>query len=125
MDKIYINQMSPEEIRKNIKPYKKIWKNNFTTNCYAFALGLDIPETRICYHAYQPGVISSTHHQAIENRFFSYDNLIEGINNDLDFLNIEAREILPDEKIAEDEFMNCFYNEDFDNYSLYAYWYYL
>ena len=29
------------------------------------------------------------------------------------------------QKIAEDEFMNCFYNEDFDNYSLYAYWYYL
>ncbi len=28
------------------------WKNNKTTNCYAFALGLDVPSKEICNFAY-------------------------------------------------------------------------
>lgn len=35
------------------------WENSFGTNCYAFALGLDVPENEICKNAYQPGVIAA------------------------------------------------------------------
>lgn len=33
------------------------WENAMDTNCYAFALGLDIPEDEIVKNAYQLGVI--------------------------------------------------------------------
>lgn len=36
------------------------WENAMDTNCYAFALGLDIPESDIIKNAYQLGVIGAT-----------------------------------------------------------------
>ena len=36
--------MKPEQIRKLIRLTDKTWKNDVNTNCYAFALGLDISE---------------------------------------------------------------------------------
>ena len=36
------------------------WENKSTSNCYAFALGLDIPEKKICEAAYVPGVMSGS-----------------------------------------------------------------
>ena len=48
---------------KNIKSLLSLkddgWINDFTTNCYAFALGLDIPENEICKNAYQLGFIAA------------------------------------------------------------------
>ena len=53
--------MSVENIRKLVGQqitYEN-WHNNFTTNCYAFAMGFDVSEEDICYHAYGLGYISS------------------------------------------------------------------
>lgn len=46
---------------KNLKKYIDLktdnWEYNKTTNCYAFALGLDIPENKITRRAYYGGYI--------------------------------------------------------------------
>lgn len=46
-------------IKSLISLKEDYWENYFTTNCYAFALGLDIPEYEICEKAYQLGVIGA------------------------------------------------------------------
>lgn len=102
MNSDYNLKMTPEQISDKINISKKRWFNKGTTNCYAYALGLDIPELKICYHAYQPGVISQNF-DLNNSELFSYETLINCINSDLDCLNIKAREIDPNEDIANDE----------------------
>ena len=46
-------------IRSLISLKEEYWENDFDTNCYAFALGLDIPESEIGKNAYQLGFIAS------------------------------------------------------------------
>ena len=96
-----MKESSSEKIRNSIEIYKTNWINMQTTNCYAYALGLDIPERQICRHAYQPGVMSGFNE--LENDFFSYKDLIKGLKNDLNYLRISAREIDPLESVDLDE----------------------
>ena len=103
MEVLYTNKMSAEEIQKKIIMYKKIWDTSYETNCYAFALGLDIPENQICYHAYQPGVISKYYYFPIEQQAIPYEVLINGIYKDLDFLRVSYRDINPEDQISKDE----------------------
>ncbi len=49
-----------KEIKNLISLREEYWENSFTTNCYAFALGLDIPEDEICKKGFQPGVMASS-----------------------------------------------------------------
>ena len=53
-------KMSINNIRKSMSYERKQldWKNIKTTNCYAYALGIDIPEQDICEYAYDLGGIS-------------------------------------------------------------------
>ncbi|MGM9877562.1 MAG: hypothetical protein ACI33S_02830 [Bacilli bacterium] len=51
--------MPIKEIRELISLREEFWENDFETNCYAFALGLDIPENDICKNAFQPGIIAA------------------------------------------------------------------
>ena len=44
--------MEYKDIRNNINLKLNNWKNIKTTNCYAFAMGLDIPYDKICSRAY-------------------------------------------------------------------------
>lgn len=48
------------KIKDLISLREDYWENDFDTNCYAFALGLDIPENEIMKDAYQLGVIGAT-----------------------------------------------------------------
>ena len=48
------------KIKDLISLREEYWENDFDTNCYAFALGLDIPENEIMKNAYQLGVIGAT-----------------------------------------------------------------
>ena len=50
-------KMSCEEIRQAISIKEDDWEYTQDTNCYAFALGLDIKENDIVKNAYQLGVI--------------------------------------------------------------------
>lgn len=52
-------KMSIKEIKQLISLREDYWEYNFDTNCYAFALGLDVPEEEIIKNAYKLGVIGS------------------------------------------------------------------
>lgn len=96
----YELKMSIEEIRNKINVYKKHWLHKYTTNCYAYALGLDVPEYKICYHAYQPGVMSGN--QKVDYDSFSYDDLIANIYTDFETLGIEVHKIYPLQEVNKD-----------------------
>lgn len=51
--------MDINTIKNSISLKEAYWENNFETNCYAFALGLDIPEKDIVSNAYTLGVMAS------------------------------------------------------------------
>ena len=85
-------KMSLNEIRGKIQMYPENWVNMYSTNCYAYALGLDIRQSDICDYAYQPGTISETTN-IFELKYFSYDMLIKGIESDLELLRIAYRSV--------------------------------
>ena len=94
--------MSLNEIRGRIQFYPEVWMNMYTTNCYAYALGLDISEDDICLNAYQPGTISNTSN-IVDCDIFSKRELISGIKGDLRSLGINYRRIRIDDEISDDE----------------------
>lgn len=96
-------KMTLSEIRGQIQMYPENWINVSTTNCYAYALGLDIKEDDICLNAYQPGTISKFCERGVPNKYLTCSNLIKAIEKDLKGLNISYREIEPQELIALDE----------------------
>lgn len=49
--------MDANKIKSLISLKSDDWENTVKTNCYVFALGLDVPENQICLSAYQVGVI--------------------------------------------------------------------
>jgi hypothetical protein len=49
--------LKKEDITSKIDLKCNNWENNLETNCYAFALGLDIRESNLVKYAYQPGSI--------------------------------------------------------------------
>lgn len=96
-------KISLEQLRKMINVNKDNWVNNTSTNCYAYALGLDIPSYEITDYAYDPGVISNSKIYLPSYKFFTYDMLINNIYSDLDALGIDIREIMPLENISDEE----------------------
>lgn len=91
--------MTLDEIKGQIQMYPENWINISTTNCYAYALGLDINEKNICHNAYQPGTISEFGGDC----FLTYTNLVKAIEQDLRFLDISYCEIEPQASITLDE----------------------
>ena len=90
-------------IRNSITLDKRIWENIFETNCYAYALGLDIAESEICDDAYAPGTISNSLKSLANQELFRYSELLECLYSDFDALGISYREVLPQEQIPADE----------------------
>jgi len=95
-------KMSLNKIRGSIQMYPENWINLTTTNCYAYALGLDINENNICISAYQPGTIAGINN-SINKKYLDYSVLIENIKKDLEALNIYYREIESKEQIKSNE----------------------
>lgn len=107
-------KMSLNEIRGKIQMYPENWVNMYSTNCYAYTLGLDIRQSDICDYAYQPGTISETTN-IFKSKYFSYDMLIKGIESDLELLQIAYRNVEEDEKLALNEWkIALFVDRDFD-----------
>ena len=106
-------ELSLNEIRGKIQVYPDSWVNIYDTNCYAYALGLDVCESSICRGAFIPGVISGVNSFDVFSKDFDYDSFIEGLENDFQLLNILYREIEPEEKIDADEWKVALY-VDFD-----------
>lgn len=89
--------MKPDQIRKLIRLTDKTWNNCIDTNCYAFALGLDICEWDIAPNAYQPGmifsIISNTSYFDVKKMSFEERMLL-----DLKILEIKCKETNPEDK---------------------------
>lgn len=114
---MYKLKMSPNEIRSQIQIKPKEWINLETTNCYAYALGLDINENDICEYAYQPGSISSkVANLIIHFNYFLYSVLIKNIEKDFETLGISYKEIEPDDEIQDDEWKIALFVEFYDKY---------
>ena len=89
------------------------WANRLTTNCYAYALGLDVPEKTICDYAYVPGVISDNENGIYYKYTFSLDELVECLESDFKFLGIEFREGVTPEELEEKEWLIALYVRNF------------
>lgn len=87
--------MSMDEIKSNISLIKDSWKNYSTTNCYAYALGLDLPEEKISENAYQVGIIGAQlfGFDYVDLRMMPYEDRLK---MDLFALEIELKEASPD-----------------------------
>ncbi len=96
-------KMSMSDLKRQIKMDKKNWKHILTTNCYAYALKLDVPERKIKTLAYAPGTMGSSSTNLAVQRYFTLDNLLENIQDDLLYLGIKFLEVDPLEEILPNE----------------------
>ncbi len=96
-------KMSVEEIRNKIDLNNLNWQHETTTNCYAYALGLDVNEDDIRQDAYIPGTIGGSDYYLPGFIIFSYEDFLQNLFLDLAFLGIDVREINLDEHLPEDE----------------------
>lgn len=108
-------KMSLNEIRGKIQMYPENWINMHTTNCYAYALGLDVRQSDICDYAYQPGTISDVANIS-KLEYFPYDMLIKGIESDLEFLKIAYRSIEEGEMLTLSEWKIALLVDGYDDY---------
>ena len=108
-------------IKDNINIYNKHWKHIFTTNCYAYALGLDMKEKDIRTNAYQPGVMSGNLYSVDRSKYFAYTSLLESIIKDMKTIGLEIREINSNEKISDDEWKIAVFTV-FHAYEFYSEW---
>lgn len=93
--------MTSDEIVEAINLNKKFWMHVLNTNCYAYALGLDVPEQKICPHAYEPGVMSGNN--KVLPHMYTYNTLLQNILADLNFLNISYKEVNPSYQTSDGE----------------------
>lgn len=83
-------------IKDLISLREEYWENDFDTNCYAFSLGLDIPEDEIIKNAYQLGVMGATVRQ-IPINVLKKLTFEERLILDLDVLDIKHRDSTVDD----------------------------
>ena len=89
-------KLNIEEIKSHICLTKDgEWNNRFGTNCYAFALGLDIPEKSFPFRAYQLGMFYVFQRGYNPNNFWFYP-YEERLEKDLKTLKIEFKEVDPE-----------------------------
>lgn len=96
-----------DEIRSQIVLKEHHWQNIRTTNCYAFALGLDVPGNRYDYH-FQLGDfycnITGAKYSEVKEKYTRLDRL----NMDLEALELEHEEADPNEQTI----INITYDEN-------------
>lgn len=83
-------------IKDLISLREEYWENSFDTNCYAFSLGLDIPEDEIIKNAYQLGVMGAAIKQIPINELKKL-TFEERLFLDLDGLDIKHQDSTVDE----------------------------
>ncbi len=107
-------EMSAEEIRKAIVLKNKNWHNIKSTNCYAFALGLDIDEEDIAPDAYQLGIMSYFINNYPNSTEWWEKSLSELLLMDLDTLRIYHCEVDPKEVVPDDCWKIAYMEADYD-----------
>ena len=108
-----------DNIKNMINLKNKFWIHFLSTNCYAYALGLDVSEKNIIDFAYQPGVISGSASALNNYKYFSYYDLLENIYADMERLDIDIRETDIEYKTRDYEWkialFTTFYSYKFDD----------
>lgn len=108
-------KLSLQELRTTIDVEKTGWNNIYNTNCYAYALGLDIAEKDIIDYAFVPGIMSGSKVDLSKRFTFSYEELIQNLYNDFELLGINYREINPNEIINDDEWKIALFTKPYWN----------
>lgn len=86
------------------------WVNNKTTNCYAFALGLDLNQDDICPYAFEIGTMYF-HFQNIRRHYIKQ---LERLKLDLETLNIIYQECAIDAPLNSDEWKIAYFSDTFE-----------
>ena len=85
-------KMSLDDAKKQLRfNPRNFWNNILSTNCYAYALGIDIPEKQIANRAYIPGTIGSITFGIHSDRLIKM-SLEERLYLDLNALDIKYSE---------------------------------
>lgn len=89
-----------KDLMKHIELKTDYWENPNTTNCYAYALGFDIPEYVIADGAYNLGTIGLIK-IGIDPKFRLYYDKETRLVKDLDALKFKYNEVSPDDEIKD------------------------
>lgn len=98
-------KMSLQELSDSIdidKFKKRDWNSKKTTNCYAYALGIDIPEYEVLSCGYEPGAISGVPFSLVGQIQFNYRSLLESIYADFEALGLDYTLCDPTQEIVGD-----------------------
>ena len=90
-----------KELQKHIELKTDYWENPDTTNCYAYALGLDIPEYAVGENAYSLGTIGLKK-IGVDPKFKLYYDKETRLIKDFDALKFKYQEVSPDEPIKDE-----------------------
>ena len=97
---IYSKLETLNKISNLINPFTSKWKNNEETNCYAYALGMDLSREDIYpFERFNPGTFSDHY---LDNPF-TKGELLSFIESDLDYLGIDFKEVDPDYRLKLNE----------------------
>ena len=118
-EKIPNLKMNLVEIRKSIEPYKIGWRNISTTNCYAYALGLDISRYEIAEKnfAYNPGIFSKSGF-CLVSTLFRYSELMESLYADFESLGLCFETCNPNDIAAYNEWKIAIFTHKLYGYIL-------
>lgn len=93
-------KINPKVLRKFIELKSEYWLNKDSTNCYAYALGLDIPERNIMDGAYRLGTIGLLKEE-IDPCFLLYYSKEARLEKDLKAFKLKYEEVDPNERIED------------------------
>ena len=114
-------KMELYQIRNRINVNKHVWQHIFSTNCYAFALGLDVREKDIGEYVYQPGILGTSSDSVAYHEEFEYELLLANIYDDLKFLGISFEDANPNDAITLDSWKIALMVSQIEDDMLYDY----
>ena len=91
-----------KKIKKNIELKTNFWVNKEYTNCYAYALGLDVKEDELIPDAYGLGVFFSEK-EGFDKRLLPYFSKEARFLKDLKVLKIKSKKVPYNDKIRDNE----------------------
>ena len=107
-----------EQLRGQIQVHPETWNNPSYTTSYAYALGLDIEESKICKNAYVPGRISGSLGPLSSlsiSEYFPYHKLERNFKRDLKALNISSKVVQPNAKIEKGDWKVAIFVSFYDD----------
>lgn len=102
--------MDLKNLRNQIDLKEGNWINNDSTNCYAFALGLDIPQDEICESAYYIGHIYR-YYNKVKAKYTPRDLLLQ---YDIKTLDLIYRESNINEELTNGEWKIAYFDSIYE-----------